>query len=203
MTKPLAEQGPRSSARSRHCSRPHASTRRAAKPEHDREDDERRGGKELRLPVLEGFEPEAHVPEVGDERMLGASMQGRFSHGCPVASPEMQDERGNEEASQSDAQRVGVEEAHEAARGGRGWRVRSFLFLPVRIPGLGRSALEQERGQNHVGRHLQEFALPILEDRGCEVAASEVRQQPERSAAMLDEKRVVRFPSRQAHRHDG
>jgi hypothetical protein len=58
--------------------------RRATKPEHDGEDDQRRRGKELRLPVLEGFEPEPHVPEVGDERMLGTSMQGRVSRGRPA-----------------------------------------------------------------------------------------------------------------------
>ena len=68
---------------------------------------------------------------------------------------------------------------------------------------LGRSALEQECGQDDVGRHLQELALPVLEDRRGEVAAPEILQQPERRATMLYEDGVVRFPSGQAHRHDG
>jgi len=49
--------------------------RRAAKPEDDREHDQYRRGKKLELPVLEGLEPESHVTEVSDERMLGISMQ--------------------------------------------------------------------------------------------------------------------------------
>ncbi len=75
--------------------------------------------------------------------------------------------------------------------------------FPVGIPRLGRSALEQERGQDHIGCHLQELALPVLKDRGGEVAAPKILQQPDRRTTMLYENGVVRFPSGQAHCNDG
>ncbi|MNS50354.1 hypothetical protein D3C72_829990 [compost metagenome] len=45
------------------------------------------------------------------------------------------------------------------------------------VPGFRRTLLDQEGGQDHIGRHLQELALPVLEDGRQEWSAAEVFHQ--------------------------
>ena len=44
----------------------------------------------------------------------------------------------------------------------------------IRLLGLGRALLEQEDGEQHVGRHLEGLAFSVLEHRRDEVAAGQV-----------------------------
>ena len=54
-----------------------------------------------------------------------------------------------------------------------GWLFVLRIVLPW-ILRLRRALLEQEDRQQHVGGHLQELTLPVLEDRGDEVTAGKV-----------------------------
>jgi hypothetical protein len=58
--------------------------------------------------------------------------------------------------------------------GGAVLTVIGVRVLRIRVFRLGRTPLVEKGGQHHVGAHLEELALPVLEDRLDEVAAPQV-----------------------------
>src|SRR4029453_7954303 len=58
------------------------------------------------------------------------------------------------------------------------WISIHVLFFSKRL-GLGGTLLTQEDGEQDIGCHLQEFALPVLARRFCEMPACEIAGQRE------------------------
>ena len=65
---------------------------RSSKAKEDREYDDRRSREKLRLPILEGFEPELRAYQVMAERLWRLTVQYRFRIGRQSTAVEMQDE---------------------------------------------------------------------------------------------------------------
>lgn len=125
-------------------------------------------------------------------------MKGCLVDGGTVAAEQMQEEGGDEEKRQGDAEGVGVKGGKQTARIGT-----PRLVRPVRVPGLGRSALEQEGRQHHVGGHLQKLAFPVLEDGRRKIAAVKIAQEGERRSSMIDERLIVGRPAGEPHAEEG
>src|SRR5688500_1161590 len=90
------------------------------------------------------------------------------------ATGQMKPERYNEQRHQSDAERVRIKLQDQPASMHRPRRIfvaaarvgrLVFGVALVRLFGFRRALLEKENGEDHVDRHLEELALPVLEGR--------------------------------------
>ena len=102
---------------------------------------------------------------------------GLFSLGERAVS-HMDHETDHEQTKENQTKRIRVEGFRQAAHAHGHRRVGVLLtafgvfilgLWGVRVLGLSRPPLEEERRQYDIGAHLQELALPILEERAQEV----------------------------------
>jgi hypothetical protein len=77
-----------------------------------------------------------------------------------------------------------------------GWRLILGVVL-IRLLGLRGPLLEQEDGEQHVGRHLEELAFPVLEHRRDEVAAGQIGQETDGREFMQAQFLGLGSPSRE------
>ena len=113
----------------------------------------------------------------------------------------VQDEGRREDAEQRQRERVLVENEDDAAGANRpGDLIPSIRpagisvlgrRIGVRVLRLGGASAEKEGRQQHIRAHLQELALPVLEDRFAEARSREVLRQGDRRHRMLDLLAVV------------
>ena len=117
-----------------------------------------------------------------------------------------------EQRDQGDAEGVRIELQQQAAAvdwpgasGSSALVRRSFVLgvVLVGLLGLRRALLEQEHGQQDVGRHLEELALPVLEHRRDEVAAGQVIQKADRGQTMQAEFLGIGPPACQCLANEG
>ena len=153
--------------------------RRVFLAQEDRQHDQREDGQEFALPVLEGFEPERWIGRIRAQRHGRLGMRDGFFQGLAPAAEQVAGEAQAEQGDEGDRQRIGVEPAQDAAvtpcPGLEMQRRRFWRFVVViEWPRLGRAFLAQPYRQQHIDTHLQEFALPVLERSGPEVAAGQV-----------------------------
>src|SRR4051794_4442391 len=148
---------------------------RATLTQPDREDDHRRDGEELRLPVLQGPVPELRAARVLPEaqrRLVVVELVGVVDD---AAGDELGEPRPDPDGRHDEDQRVGVHAEPPAAgpgpRRGVRPRVRADLLLlvglgPLTAEGLGlrRAALHEEDRREDEQRELQVLRLPVLHD---------------------------------------
>jgi hypothetical protein len=168
---------------------------RAALAEVDAEDDEAADRQELRLPILQRFEPELgseQVAEGGHAAFPVGHLLGAVGVG---AGDEMAAEGDGEQGEQHDAEGVLVEPEHPATPSDRP-RCPGVVavFARVRVQrgvaadglGLGRAPLHQPGGEEHVDAHLEELGLPVLERGLAERGPGQVLGEAHRGLAMGD-----------------
>src|SRR5215213_3790210 len=179
--------------------------RRSPLPQPNRQEDDSEHSEKLALPVLKRFVPELrrlHVPR--DSNPLAGAVLPLLLVVPGTARRRMTDKRDQEQKQEGETQRVLVYGEPPAPGPHRPRRAR---VVPVRVRiffhrvgavvllRFRRAALVEEYRENDVEPHLQELALPVLEDGLAELARAYECSERDLALAMLSLLVVMGHPA--------